>query len=761
MLDQMRIIGPPGMAGPTASAQEEGQRKTGKNDFSQILDQTKNDKSGSTVLGKNPPKDLRGKSDEGQRLASQMNQKDRLERGRDEGRAESNPKRSVSRENDRKAAFRNDSSVKSREGTPSEESEKDKQVQVKAPKRSSKVGGPAAEKNSERSERYALKNSEPPIQDQSRGTQIDQIESDQAEVGVRRKAVILEFMDSFESEFEVPPARLVQAMAKLTPQELQLSPEKTAAAVIHDLQLPPEQEQRAQAMYVSLLLALTTIDRQGQIQAAANTMKSAVGRSLNPVAATLESNMRSQLMGIEKSPQVGRENAKVYGSSLAGQMPEKSSQELNSLRSLNGGISESDADGRLEQALQALEHAVDELEDFSNSIATRGESSAFESGGSRGLMAGKSAESAQLLQYEKLPPHLAGQLKQASGADSATMAQQAHRMNSLQAELSKLNQSAAKDLQSKLEGKESLRIESNDDSMMLNKLMGDAEGGVNFQQMSQKGDMKDSFQGSGEDAGSSSWMNALTNQNVNRSESKKDLAFKQFMGKAREHEKLSSTDKIDQVLNTMISGEQRLSSTMNDLSAVAEPSIQPTPVDMQENLQKIMSHAQILANKGGGEVRMKLKPEGLGELELKMVLNQGRLQLHINADTNEAKKVLEQSLGDLKSSLAAHKLSIDHMKIDVVGASQTDVATQFQNSFQNHGQAAQNPMSDREQTSQFWQQFNQQFDTKQHRNFLMDPPQMVAGNPQKTEPLVPATQVNQARAARAYGMKGSGLNLVA
>jgi hypothetical protein len=101
------------------------------------------------------------------------------------------------------------------------------------------------------------------------------------------------------------------------------------------------------------------------------------------------------------------------------------------------------------------------------------------------------------------------------------------------------------------------------------------------------------------------------------------------------------------------------------------------------------------------------------------------------------------------------------MKIDVVGASQTDVATQFQNSFQNHGQGAQNPMSDREQTSQFWQQFNQQFDTKQHRNFLMDPPQMVAGNPQKTEPLVPATQGTQARAARAYGMKGSGLNLVA
>ncbi|HWU44851.1 MAG TPA: hypothetical protein VN132_15470, partial [Bdellovibrio sp.] len=68
-----------------------------------------------------------------------------------------------------------------------------------------------------------------------------------------RQQAIKEFMDSFESEFQIPPTRLVEAMAQLDDSQLKESPEKTADAVIEQLGLDETQANKARAMYASLL----------------------------------------------------------------------------------------------------------------------------------------------------------------------------------------------------------------------------------------------------------------------------------------------------------------------------------------------------------------------------------------------------------------------------------------------------------------------------------------------------------------------------
>ena len=78
----------------------------------------------------------------------------------------------------------------------------------------------------------------------------------------QRQKVMHEFMDSVESEFGVPPERIVEAMAQLNDKALLKVPEETATQVISELQLPPEVADKVEARYVNMLAKLSDIDRR-------------------------------------------------------------------------------------------------------------------------------------------------------------------------------------------------------------------------------------------------------------------------------------------------------------------------------------------------------------------------------------------------------------------------------------------------------------------------------------------------------------------
>lgn len=84
-----------------------------------------------------------------------------------------------------------------------------------------------------------------------------------------------------------------------------------------------------------------------------------------------------------------------------------------------------------------------------------------------------------------------------------------------------------------------------------------------------------------------------------------------------------------------------------------------------ENVEKLISGSQALLKKGGGEMKIQLNPEGLGKIHLNIKVEDGKVGVQMIADTQEAKKLLESSMHDLKLGLAEHKLSLDHTKVDV------------------------------------------------------------------------------------------------
>jgi flagellar hook-length control protein FliK len=81
-----------------------------------------------------------------------------------------------------------------------------------------------------------------------------------------------------------------------------------------------------------------------------------------------------------------------------------------------------------------------------------------------------------------------------------------------------------------------------------------------------------------------------------------------------------------------------------------------------------------LAPQGGGEIRIKLQPENLGELHLRVLTDGNQVGLRIQATDDRARKILEDSLGSLKDSLASLQLNLKSVEFTVAqtGAAQGD-----------------------------------------------------------------------------------------
>jgi flagellar hook-length control protein FliK len=112
-----------------------------------------------------------------------------------------------------------------------------------------------------------------------------------------------------------------------------------------------------------------------------------------------------------------------------------------------------------------------------------------------------------------------------------------------------------------------------------------------------------------------------------------------------------------------------------------------------EAIQAIVNNARMLAQGGGGEMHMTLKPEHLGEIHLRVAMVGQKLDVQMTTERSDVKKLIEQSVHELKHGLAAHNLNMD--KLDV---SLNNKATQD----------FQQPSKDFAQAREFAQQFHQQ-----------------------------------------------------
>ena len=171
----------------------------------------------------------------------------------------------------------------------------------------------------------------------------------------------------------------------------------------------------------------------------------------------------------------------------------------------------------------------------------------------------------------------------------------------------------------------------------------------------------------------------------------------------------------------------------------------------EANIGEIMNKAQYLVTKGGGEVTVKMSPEGLGELQLKVIFQDGKLNIEMQTQNKDIKKLVEDSLSELKSGLAAHRLSLEHVKINTVDATNADNNTQFQSNLNQRGSQDQA----REQWREFQGNLNSQSDKRpSHADSRIHPAVSQRGATVST-----ASAVNN---MRTYGgTKGATINRVA
>lgn len=236
--------------------------------------------------------------------------------------------------------------------------------------------------------------------------------------------------------------------------------------------------------------------------------------------------------------------------------------------------------------------------------------------------------------------------------------------------------------------------------------------------------------------------------------------FQKVLGLDRstsEQEHKSATGQESLASATLASQDSSLTKTFElpPLNQLAPSPVQMGPVDKAENNQLLLNQAQVLIQKGGGEMKLEMSPEGMGSVQMRLKVMDGKVELQLSAENKEVKKVLENSIQDLKASLAAHKLVVDQVRVDVVNQTMgsSDVRQDLQNQMNDFMNQQQ-----RDGTKQFWQQFNENFGNRQARESYFDAQNIRTG---MREQKLPGFGDDRTSTARVQGNRGRSLNLVA
>jgi hypothetical protein len=145
--------------------------------------------------------------------------------------------------------------------------------------------------------------------------------------------------------------------------------------------------------------------------------------------------------------------------------------------------------------------------------------------------------------------------------------------------------------------------------------------------------------------------------------------------------------------------------------AGAEPSAKAAPSEFQAQLNNaavtaqpmpvsdLVQSAQVMVRDGGGEMKVTLAPDGLGEVAMRVSVKEGKVNVQMITESDEAKKLIERQLGELKTNLISQNLSIDGIKVDTA----TNIGKQMEQQYQDaQRQMAQQSLEQFRQDQQGW-----------------------------------------------------------
>lgn len=525
--------------------------------------------------------------------------------------------------------------------------------------------------------------------------------------GEREKA-IQKFMDSFESEFGIPPTRIVEAMAQLDPKQMLQAPEQTADAIIGQLDLGEEEVKPAKESYLNLVADLQQIDQKA-LQAQSPVIE-------NPNLMNGPSSQNRSLQSKEKRMMINKS---------LDQMNQKFWMIDKSMNTQAGLQNPAVAPGQ-ETMLQSNPWNANTLDMNSADSMMLNEETLNVPGQ-------KSLNPQGPNSITPLPP-------EATASDAA-----------FQQQLANLKSVKRKD-QTEVEGEES--SEGSKASYI-------GKAAVPLPEQQGAGAIRGATKVPAEDM-MNPYANPQGNLNMKSGLSAKNsLAEKGFEVLKPGAEGAKKLDAMSGASTphsmTPMKGELMAQSRGMEVTTAAAS---PMAVDAgnanqglsEASIQSVMNQTKYLMKKGGGEAKVQLNPEGLGQLNMKVLVQDGKVSVQMAAESQETKKVLESSLPDLKSSLSSHKLNVEHIKVDVVNSANS--SDQSQNLNQNQAQ--------RDGTKLFWNQFQESFGSRSRQDGFFDMGNGKGYPQKKKDPLQPVAVESSSVKRSAQGeKKGKGLDLVA
>jgi hypothetical protein len=88
-----------------------------------------------------------------------------------------------------------------------------------------------------------------------------------------------------------------------------------------------------------------------------------------------------------------------------------------------------------------------------------------------------------------------------------------------------------------------------------------------------------------------------------------------------------------------------------------------------ESLLNMTNGIGAFATQGGGEMRVRLKPDNLGELHVRVSTRGNDVRLMIQATDEKARKILEESMPHLKDKLASQNLNLGRVEVSTLAHS--------------------------------------------------------------------------------------------
>ena len=549
-----------------------------------------------------------------------------------------------------------------------------------------------------------------------------------------KEQIFQEFMDSFESETGIPSARFAEALAQISQtSEGSKSPEETVDLVMDRLEIPLEKEEKVRSMYLGFL---------------------AHSKNESSNAGVVLSNLEQLNMGNNDH------------------MLQRLEESQRRRTSLNENLDQ------LNQRFWMTRANAGQAEDFGNRSSFEGDFSLKNdlSGG------GMAANMNHLIIDDEVSEKLIG-----LGIDPQSLTQ--NELNSLKDSLSRSSLEVSGDpvkptssnaelnflseveqlLEERLQAGEPLPLKHSSAEPVLTEealFAMDLERRIKSTSNRLEGGREQGEEtlGSTDEAFASSLV-------VGNKDSQRQDSFESYLNqgsKGRAGSSISSVEGFDAAMEdqgrvdfsldpALVSGQDfgrgdsQLGPPVVPGSMVASSSA-PGGAE-RSSVSSVIQQAQYLVKQGGGEMTVKMTPEGLGEVTIRVTSENGKMNVQIATESAEAKRLFDSSLSDLKNHLNAQKLSTEMVKVDVIQSANSD-----QNVQSNLNQQQQN--FSQQQTRQFWNQFQENFGNRSQRESYLDFSNSRRSGEKDKDPLQPIETKSRV-SSRAFENKGRGLNLVA